>query len=171
MTDIEEHKNRQIMSGNLRAGISRQVLLFPFPYQGHINPMLELASVLHSRGFSITIFHTRFNSIDSTQHPSYDFISVEDGISANQFDPDDLLAQIMALNSSCAEPFHDSLRILLENKGAACLIVDMHWYKIHDVAKRLGVALLVLRTGSAASLRWFTSLPVLLAKGYYSLQG
>ncbi|BFG22766.1 hypothetical protein CerSpe_090400 [Prunus speciosa] len=28
---------------------------FTLPLQGHINPMLELANVLHSKGFSITI--------------------------------------------------------------------------------------------------------------------
>jgi UDP-glucosyltransferase BX8/BX9 len=170
-TNIEEYRSRQIMSSNLRSGMSRQILLFPFPYQGHINPMLELASVLHTRGFSITIFHTQFNSIDSTKHPLYDFISIVEGISADQFDPDDILAQIIALNDSCEEPFRDSLRKLLENKGAACLIADIHWYKMHAVAKQLGVASLVLRTGNAASMRWFSSFPVLLEKGYYPLQG
>ncbi|KAJ3699018.1 hypothetical protein LUZ61_002723 [Rhynchospora tenuis] len=156
------------MSGDL--GMNRRILLFPLPYQGHINPMLELASLLHSRGFSITIFHTQFNSIDSTKHPSYEFISIIDGNTSNHFNLNDIPSRIVAHNNNCEQPFHDSLRkYLSENKGVTCLVADLHWYKIHAVAKRLGVVSLVLRTGSAASLRWFTSFPVLRAKGYYPL--
>ncbi|KAJ1698548.1 hypothetical protein LUZ63_007060 [Rhynchospora breviuscula] len=152
-------------------GINRRILLFPLPYQGHINPMLELASLLHLRGFSITIFHTQFNSIDSTKHPSYDFISIIDGTTSNHFDVNDIPSQIIALNTNCEEPFHDSLRkFLSENQGVACLVADLHWYKMHAVAKRLGVASLVLRTGSAASLRWFTAFSVLQEKVYHHLQ-
>lgn len=33
----------------------------PLPAQGHINPMLKLAKLLHSRGFHITFLHTVFN--------------------------------------------------------------------------------------------------------------
>ncbi|KAE8656274.1 7-deoxyloganetin glucosyltransferase [Hibiscus syriacus] len=33
----------------------------PYPAQGHINPMLMLAKVLHSRGFYITFANTEFN--------------------------------------------------------------------------------------------------------------
>ncbi|KAL6897391.1 hypothetical protein ACP4OV_007087 [Aristida adscensionis] len=30
----------------------RRVLVFPLPFQGHINPMLQLAGVLHARGLA-----------------------------------------------------------------------------------------------------------------------
>ena len=33
----------------------------PAPAQGHINPMLQLAKVLHARGFHITFVNTEFN--------------------------------------------------------------------------------------------------------------
>ncbi|KAK3016292.1 hypothetical protein RJ639_007612 [Escallonia herrerae] len=33
----------------------------PFPAQGHINPMLKLAKLLHRKGFHITFVHTEFN--------------------------------------------------------------------------------------------------------------
>lgn len=35
-----------------------QVVCIPFPGQGHINPMRQLAKLLHSRGFFITFFST-----------------------------------------------------------------------------------------------------------------
>ncbi|BAT86841.1 hypothetical protein LR48_Vigan1210s000800 [Vigna angularis] len=36
-------------------------LLIPFPSQGHINPFLKLAKLLHSRGFYITFVNSEFN--------------------------------------------------------------------------------------------------------------
>lgn len=44
-TNILEINNHKTMSGDL--GMSRRILPFPFSYQGHINPMLELSSLLH----------------------------------------------------------------------------------------------------------------------------
>ncbi|KAL5556292.1 hypothetical protein UlMin_038528 [Ulmus minor] len=33
----------------------------PFPAQGHVNPMMQLAKLLHSKGFHITFVNTEFN--------------------------------------------------------------------------------------------------------------
>ncbi|KAL9380618.1 hypothetical protein Peur_026275 [Populus x canadensis] len=33
----------------------------PFPAQGHINPMLKLAKLLHFKGFHITFVNTEYN--------------------------------------------------------------------------------------------------------------
>jgi UDP-glucosyltransferase BX8/BX9 len=65
--------------GMVDGGRRRHVLLFPLPYQGHLNPMLRLAGVLHSRGFAVTVFHTRFNAPDPVRHPRYRFVPVPDG--------------------------------------------------------------------------------------------
>ncbi|XP_050210273.1 7-deoxyloganetin glucosyltransferase-like [Mercurialis annua] len=37
------------------------VVCVPFPLQGHINPMLKLAKLLHSKGFHVTFVNTEFN--------------------------------------------------------------------------------------------------------------
>jgi hypothetical protein len=37
------------------------VLLFPWPLQGHINPMLHLASALLDAGLRVTLLHTQHN--------------------------------------------------------------------------------------------------------------
>ncbi|KAJ4821743.1 UDP-Glycosyltransferase superfamily protein [Rhynchospora pubera] len=149
----------------------RQVLLFPFPLQGHINPMLALASMLHSRGSPITIFHTHYNSgaIDrSSKHPSYRFIEIPDQVSNfRSSSQDNVLSLIRLLNDNCTEPFHRHLAQVLSDTDddTPCLVLDMHWYKMNPVAKVLGVPTLVLRTGSAASLNGFIALPALYRKG------
>ncbi|GMN23971.1 hypothetical protein TIFTF001_000362 [Ficus carica] len=60
---------------------SRRLVLVPCPYQGHINPMLQLGTVLHSRGFSMTIAHTIFNSPNPQNHPNCRFLPLQDGLS------------------------------------------------------------------------------------------
>ena len=51
-----------------RAG--RRVVFFPFPHQGHFNPVLRLASALHAGGFAVTVFHTDLRTPDPTDYPS-----------------------------------------------------------------------------------------------------
>ncbi|XP_078164286.1 UDP-glycosyltransferase 76B1-like [Carex rostrata] len=155
--------------------MGKRVLLFPLPYQGHINPMLELAALLHSRGFSITIFHATFNPIDSTKYPSYRFILVEDGEIANRFTSavEDTVHRIIAWNNSCEQLFYDCLTSVLSDKNEepnACLILDMHWYNLQYLANRLGVPTLVLRTGSAATLNWCRTYAQLVQKGIIPVQ-
>ena len=61
----------------------------PFPAQGHINPMLKLAKLLHHRGFHITFVNTEYNhkcilksrglsSLDGL--PSFQFKAIPDGL-------------------------------------------------------------------------------------------
>ncbi|XP_040945587.1 linamarin synthase 2-like [Gossypium hirsutum] len=41
--------------------IKSHAVCLPFPAQGHVNPMMQLAKLLHSRGFHITFVNTEFN--------------------------------------------------------------------------------------------------------------
>ncbi|KAL8512741.1 hypothetical protein ACS0TY_019031 [Phlomoides rotata] len=45
----------------VRDRIGRRLIIFPLPLQGHINPVFQLANILHSRGFSITILHIKLS--------------------------------------------------------------------------------------------------------------
>ncbi|KAF8757366.1 hypothetical protein HU200_010881 [Digitaria exilis] len=150
----------------------RHVLLFPLPYQGHINPMFRLAGVLHSRGFAITIFHTHFNAPDPSRHPEYRFVPVADGMSSATTVPvaiEDVVAQILALTAACEAPFRDRLAAVLDEyskDAVACLIADAHLLPIFTVATSLAVPTLALRTGSATCCACFLAYPMLFEKGY-----
>nr|CAB3452450.1 unnamed protein product [Digitaria exilis] len=157
----------------------RRVLFFPLPYQGHINPMFQLAGVLHSRGFAITVFHTHFNAPDASFHPDYHFVPVSgDVMSPTPADNSSDTVQatvehILAVNHSCEAPFRHLLAALLarqteEDDGdvVACLVADAHLLTLLDVARELGVPTMALRTGSAACFRFFTAFPLLCDKGY-----
>jgi hypothetical protein len=155
----------------------RRVLFFPLPFQGHINPMFQLAGILHSRGFAVTFFHTHFNAPDGSLHPDYDFVPVPDGVTTPADNPGKLqvtvtLERVLAVNRGCEAPFRERLAALLEeqqregNDAVACLVADAHLLTLLGVARGLGVPTLVLRTGSAAGFRIFTAFPTLCDRGY-----
>ncbi|OAY79450.1 DIMBOA UDP-glucosyltransferase BX8-like [Ananas comosus] len=170
----------------------RQLLLFPLPFQGHINPMFELAALLHSRSgcsgggggggdgvdFSITILHTTTHPITSPMHPSYRYVSlapVDDELSNSNCDRElppiveDVVLHIFHLNARFEASFRDRVAAMLEDaeeEPVACVIADAHWFAVHAAARRLGVPSVALRTGSAASFCSFMAYPLLMQKGY-----
>ncbi|XP_028054483.1 UDP-glycosyltransferase 76F1-like isoform X2 [Camellia sinensis] len=121
-----------------------RVVLLPLPLQGHINPMLQLANILHSHGFSITIIlHTSFPSPNPSNYPHFTFLSFPDGLSQSEASTTDLLSLILLLNLRCINPFRD------------CLVK---------------LSRLVLRTGGVSSYAAFAAFPTLFEKGYFPVQ-
>ncbi|CAN6280749.1 unnamed protein product [Urochloa humidicola] len=153
----------------------RHVLLFPIPYQGHINPMFRLAGILHARGFAVTVFHTHFNAPDPARHPEYHFVPVADGTSGPApVAIEDVVAHIVSLAGACEAAFRDRLAAVLEEysrDAVACLVADAHLLQVFQVAATLAVPTLALRTGSAASFACFAAYPMLCDKGYLPVQG
>ncbi|OAY79452.1 DIMBOA UDP-glucosyltransferase BX8 [Ananas comosus] len=136
----------------------RQLLLFPLPFQGHINPMFALAALLHSRSgggdgvdFSITILHTTTHPITSPMHPSYRYVSlapVDDELSNSNCDrelppiDEDAAMHIFHLNARYQASFRDRVSAMLEDaeeEPVACVIADAHWFAVHAAARGLGV--------------------------------
>jgi hypothetical protein len=161
----------------------RRVLFLPLPLQGHINPMFHLASVLHARGFAVTVFHLQpagVNAPDASLHPAFDFVPVPadgDGDGAGGDYLEATLAGILDVNRRCEAPFRERLAALLEEAApagggdVACLVADAHLLRMVEVARRLAVPTLVLRTGSAACFASFLAYPLLCDKGYLPVQG
>ncbi|XP_043724484.1 UDP-glycosyltransferase 76C2-like isoform X2 [Telopea speciosissima] len=151
-----------------------RLVLFPCPFQGHINPMLQLASILHSNGFSITIIHTQFNSPNySSNYPQFTFIPIPDGVSDIPADSiSDLLALLSFLNLNCAVPLRDCLLRLLSDDGAQeaeripCIISDFLMHFTQAVADSLKLPRLVLQTSNNASFPALAAIPLLRLKGY-----
>ncbi|KAK7842926.1 7-deoxyloganetic acid glucosyltransferase [Quercus suber] len=67
-----------------------QVLIFPFPAQGHVNSMLNLAQLLSLAGLNITFLNTDYNHNRLVLHsnilhrfacfPGFQFKSIPDGL-------------------------------------------------------------------------------------------
>ncbi|KAJ8528468.1 hypothetical protein K7X08_022160 [Anisodus acutangulus] len=101
----------------------------PFPAQGHINPMLNLAKLLHHDGFHITFVHTEFNykrillkatgspeSLNSS--PSFRFETIPDGILQPSENPEatqEVIELCVSTQKNCSAPFHNLLDRMSES--------------------------------------------------------
>ncbi|KAI4306776.1 hypothetical protein L6164_030024 [Bauhinia variegata] len=150
---------------------SRRLVLMPSPLQGHIIPILELAGILHSKGFSIVIVHTNFNSPDSSAYPNFTFLSIPDGLSETEAADPVYLTDL--INIRCATPLRECLAKLLcdgSREPVSCFISDAALHFTRAVCDGLQLPRLVLRTGGASSFVIFASFPLLREKGYLPVQ-
>ncbi|PUZ69044.1 hypothetical protein GQ55_2G077200 [Panicum hallii var. hallii] len=160
----------------------RRALVFPLPFQGHIDPMMHLAGALHARGLAVTVLHTRFNALRPARHPEFRFVEVPDGVPADVAAAGRIIDVILAMNAAM-EASPAGVRAALASAmlaggeeeqeaerrprgAAACLFIDGNLLAVQRVAAALGLPTLVLRTGSAACLRCFLAYPMLHEKGF-----
>ncbi|EOA22425.1 hypothetical protein CARUB_v10003070mg [Capsella rubella] len=157
-----------------------RVILFPLPLQGCINPMIQLAKILHSRGFSITVIHTRFNAPKASSHPHFTFIEIPDGLSETEERTIHTKLLITKLNRNCESPFRDCLTKLLEpldsetgdeKQRISCLIDDSGWMFTQPLAQSLKLPRLFLSVFTVSFYRSQFVLPKLQREGYLQLQG
>ncbi|CAN1143951.1 UDP-glycosyltransferase 76B1 [Linum perenne] len=172
-----EHLNLKTLHILQKKG--RRLLLFPLPAQGHITPMLQLANILYSRGFSITIIHTSFNAPNPSNYPDFAFHSIH--LSSSVYDASssgssiDILALLASLNTTLVNQFQEVLRQLIseslqQEEPVACLITDANWHFTQDVADSLPLPRIVLRTSNVSSFLVYESIPLFCDKGYIPLQ-
>jgi hypothetical protein len=144
-----------------------------YPFQGHINPMLQLATILHSRGFSITLVHPQFNSLNPSNHPEFTFIPISDDLSENKVSPVDLLGIFSALNKNSEAPFKQCIEQLLKaddpHDRISCIIYDGHMFFAQSVADHFKLPGISVRTSPAATILAFAVFPRLHDQGYISL--
>lgn len=138
----------------------RRVILVPFPFHGHMTPMLQLGSILHAQGFSITVAHTEYNAPDPSAHPEFMFHGLSDGLGAG-YDMafDKILGAIYIMNESCGAPL---IQFLEEQKlcgeEIACIVYDNIMFFVDGVATHLKIPGMVLVTFSAVYLQAVVSI-------------
>ncbi|KAJ8427533.1 hypothetical protein Cgig2_019952 [Carnegiea gigantea] len=113
--------------------------------------MIHLANVLHSKGFSIIIIHTRFNSPDPFKFPNFIFHLIEDALWKVKDPPSDVIRILHDLNASYLDPFRACLSQMMDASKAkepvACLILDPFWNFTATVAEEFNLPRITLRTG------------------------
>ncbi|WOG82601.1 hypothetical protein DCAR_0101766 [Daucus carota subsp. sativus] len=134
----------------------------PFPAQGHINPMLKLATLLHHKGFHVTFVNTEFNqkrllnsrgphSLDGL--PDFCFEAIPDGLSP--FDENENATQspealFSSIPKSCLSPLRQLLEKLNGKSGSrppvSCVIADAIMSFATIAAREIGVPCVCFRT-------------------------
>ncbi|XP_031273306.1 7-deoxyloganetic acid glucosyltransferase-like [Pistacia vera] len=159
---------------------SPHLLIFPLPFQGHLNSMLKLAELLSLQGLSITFLNShhshkrllRYTDIHArfAQYPGFRFKTFSDGL------PDDhprTIHQITEMFDALylsARPFLK--KMLIDTlPPVSCIIGDGILGFVPDVAKELKIPLIHFRTVSACSIWAYFCIPLLIQAGNIPLRG
>eukprot|EP01018_Ginkgo_biloba_P036046 Gb_12036 [translate_table: standard] len=144
-------------------------VIVPFPEQGHINPMMQLAKRLaHEDGFLITFVNTDFNharimeakkkKIKSTLQYHADetnirLMSIPYGLEPQDSRTSDIPKLLRALENSMAPSLDKLIQKINEKEEhkATCLIVDLWVQFLLDVAKRYDIPRAALYPGMTAA--------------------
>jgi hypothetical protein len=166
-------------SPSAAAAPAAHVLLFPWPVQGHINPMLHLASALLDAGLRVTFLHTDHNARRLAgalaHHPRLRVLSVPDGL------PDDhprSVSGLMDLFESMRTAGCAAFRALLRTESSSSssggggalppvtsVVADGTMPFAIAAAEEQGVPALAFRTESACGFLCYLSVPRLLELG------
>ncbi|CAK9147436.1 unnamed protein product [Ilex paraguariensis] len=92
----------------------RVVVLVSAPLQGHMTPVLQLGTILHSRGFSIIVAHTQHNSPNPSNHPEFIFLPISNNLSDNKTSFKNPLDFLLAINNNCKAPLEESLAQMMK---------------------------------------------------------
>jgi hypothetical protein len=126
----------------------------PFPAQGHINPMLKMAKILHFRGFHVTFVNTEFNhkrilksrgpnSLDGL--PSFRFETIPDGLPDSDVEAtQDIASLCVSTRKNCLAPFTSLLSKLNDTASSkvppvTCIVSDCVMTFTLDAAAELGI--------------------------------
>ncbi|XP_077245750.1 7-deoxyloganetin glucosyltransferase-like [Tasmannia lanceolata] len=158
-------------------------VLIPYPAQGHINPMMQLAKLLHSKGFYITFVHTEFNhsrmlksrGLDSLKGlDDFQFETIPDGLPPPDHDgTQDIAALCDSTRKNCAVPFRNLVTKLnnsLRIPHISCIIPDGVMSFALCVAEELDIMVLVFYTMSACGLMGYLNFHELKRRGYTPLK-
>ncbi|MQM22468.1 hypothetical protein Taro_055520 [Colocasia esculenta] len=173
------------MDSMSRRTVKLHAVCIPYPAQGHINPMLMLAKLLHARGFHITFTNTEYNhrrllnsrgatALDGL--PDFRFHTIPDGLPPS--DPADGTQHIPSLcestKNTCLPHFRDILARLNKGGGGvprvSCIISDGSMSFTLDAAEELGVPEVLFWTTSACGYMGYLHYKEVVDKGLLPLQ-
>ncbi|KAF3631168.1 7-deoxyloganetin glucosyltransferase-like [Capsicum chacoense] len=154
----------------------------PYPVQGHINPMVKLAKILHHKGFHITFVNTEHNHQRLLKSrgpdglkglPSFRFETIPDGLPpCNPDATQDIPSLCESTTTSCLGPFKELLAKIKNTNvpRVSCIISDGSMSFTLSVAQDLGIPQVSLWTPSACALLGYMHYHDLLEKGYTPLK-
>ncbi|KAF5198149.1 Udp-glycosyltransferase 85a8 [Thalictrum thalictroides] len=147
----------------------------PFPAQGHINPMIKLAKLLHHKGFHITFVNTEYNhkrlinsrGPDSVKGlPDFQFKTIPDGLPPSDANAtQDIPSLCDSTSKTCLVPFRELITNLNNTANlpsVSCIVSDGSMSFTVKVAQELGIPEALFWTPSACGFMAYLQFPHLV---------
>ncbi|KAK2429473.1 7-deoxyloganetin glucosyltransferase [Trifolium repens] len=160
------------------------VVCIPYPAQGHINPMLKLAKLLHFKGgFHVTFVNTEFNhkrllkargpnSLNGL--PSFRFETIPDGLPESDVDAtQDIPSLCESTKRTCLPHFKNLLSKLnnaIDTPPVTCIVSDGAMSFTLDAAEELNIPEVLFWTTSACGFMAYMQYRQLIEKGLVPLK-
>jgi len=137
-----------------------RAVLVPFPAQGHINPMTQVALKLGKAGFLVTFVNTEYNHSrieeankkSLNNHRMIQSVVVPDGLPSSDSRTD--IAKLCGVTENVIVPFLDNLIHQIkeeDNDSSLCLVVDAFALRAVEIAQRHHIPKAVLWTSLTAT--------------------
>lgn len=167
---------------DLLAGTKKpHALLIPFPTQGHINPFLKLAKILHNKGFCITFVNTEFNHkrllksigpnvVNCLQ--DFQFETIPDGLPpTNNMDATQSIPDLCdSTSKNCLVPFC-KLVSKLNDPPVTCIISDGVMSFTIQASRQFGLPNVLFWAHSACVFMSYKQIKNLTERGLTPLKG
>ncbi|KAF7803734.1 7-deoxyloganetin glucosyltransferase-like [Senna tora] len=143
-------------------------VLVPYPAQGHMNPMMKLAKVLHSKGFHITYVISEFNQKRLLRSrgphalqglPDFRYETIPDGLPPSDADATQHVPSLCySTSNSCLAPFLQLMGRLKQSASAGlvppvtCIVSDGAMTFSVEAANNLGIPSVLFWTASCCGL-------------------
>ncbi|KAL5556276.1 hypothetical protein UlMin_038512 [Ulmus minor] len=150
----------------------------PYPSQGHVNPVMQLAKLLHSKGFHITFVNTEFNHRRLIRSngpefveglPDFTFETIPDGLPPSDRDAtQEVPALCDSTRKNCLAPFKKllvRLNSLPQVPPVTCIVSDGVMSFGIKAGEDLGIPQVQFWTASACSFMGYLHFSELLKRG------
>ncbi|XP_058191929.1 7-deoxyloganetin glucosyltransferase-like isoform X1 [Rhododendron vialii] len=171
--------------GSIRISEKPHAVCVPYPAQGHINPMLKVAKLLHHKGFHITFVNTEYNhrrllksrgpnSLDGL--PGFRYETIPDGLPPTDTDvTQDIPALCQSTTKTCLPHFRELLNklndtLLSTGPPVTCIVSDGCMSFTVEAAEEFGVPDVLFWTPSACGFLGYTKYKDLVEKGLVPLK-
>ncbi|KAJ1265507.1 hypothetical protein BS78_08G081100 [Paspalum vaginatum] len=162
------------------------VVMVPYPAQGHVTPMLQLAKLLHARGFHVTFVNNEFNhrrhlrargpgALDGA--PGFRFEAMDDGLPRSDADAtQDVPSLCRSTMTTCLPRFKALVaRVSAEARAegrppVTCVVGDSTMTFSLRAARELGLRCATLWTASACGFLGYYHYRHLVDRGLVPLQ-
>ncbi|KAL2477462.1 UDP-glycosyltransferase 85A2 [Forsythia ovata] len=170
--------------GSINASDKPHAVCIPYPAQGHINPMLKLAKLLHHLGFYITFVNTEYNHKRLLKScgpaalegmPDFRFETIPDGLPPSDAEAtQDIPSLCESTSKTCLVPFC-SLLSKLNNAApevppVTCIVSDGAMTFTVKAAEQFGLPEVLFWTTSACGFLGYTQYRHLVDRGYTPLK-